>query len=94
MMTMKLTDWGWTRMETPEAVIYTKPGRRPIVYARREMIERAQELWVNEEPSERSAFMRKIVKVRWNRPGAREHQAEIKRAWWDRHRATTSVAAE
>ena len=44
MMTMKLIERGWTREDTPEAVIYTKPGCKPLVFARREMRERGLEV--------------------------------------------------
>ena len=80
---MTLIDRGWTRKETPEAVIYTKPGRKPIVYWRREMARRVLEMWSEEGASERqSEAMKKCVKARWAVPGARQRQSEIKKAWW------------
>ena len=90
---MSLIEYGWTREETPEAVIYTKPDRRPIVYDRREMGERALEMWSEDGASERhSAFMTKSASARWAVPGARQRQREIKRAWWAARKAIRTAA--
>jgi hypothetical protein len=71
---MSLIDYAWTREETPEAVSYIKPGRKPLIYWRHEMVERVGIRWSADGASERqSEAMKSCQRV-----------AEATKAYWDR----------
>jgi hypothetical protein len=78
-----LLSHGWTCEITPEAVIYTKPGRKPIVYDRREMVERVNEKWSDEAAVlHHSKAMKAHATAYWAQDGVRQRMSEALKAYW------------
>jgi hypothetical protein len=101
---MTLIDYGWTRVDTPEAVIYTKFGHKPRVYVRHEMVRRVLVKWAEDGASELHSkvskaywakeesrlFQSEIAARQWARPGARQRHGEIMRTIWAAKRAASA----